>query len=359
MSKRGPRILKEAMMGDNLLVKEYGDVYIPSGYIMINDPLVMYEQDVLDKKITPGAYPLYLHIYEEFGDKRLASCELRFGPKSPKEFEEALIFDIESGTCGLMDGSIFEKLEALSEEEAEDMWNSMNKKLDYNWQYSLSLMDYKLDDINIVGFTSGYGKGTYKASWGYNEDNELCSLFLDFNIIGYNEQHVLKNKRYFDFGQTLDEGSWHCNKVDDDELPLDRIVGYNHLAVFLRWMSEHDMLSDYLLKYFPTLPKIIKYKKEDLRKVIDESSLFRGELCEQHFNEIGRKFALSFYQFNKHSTDYYPSCVDDWAETFLGSEKYHCEEYKDEAYLFVPYDEEYYQGLSKYIDKAWEKFNEK
>ena len=39
--------------------------------------------------------------------------------------------------------------------------------------------------------------------------------------------------------------------------------------------------------------------------------------------------------------------------------KYHCEEYKDEAYLFVPYDEEYYQGLSKYIDKAWEKFNEK
>ena len=33
-------------------------------------------------------------------------------------------------------------------------------------------------------------------------------------------------------------------------------------------------------------------------------------------------------------------------------EKYNCEEYKNEAYLFVPYNEKYYQGLSKYIDEA-------
>ena len=39
------------------------------------------------------------------------------------------------------------------------------------------------------------------------------------------------------------------------------------------------------------------------------------------------------------------------------AEKYNCEEYKDEAYLFVPYDEEYYKGLSEYIDIAWKKFN--
>ena len=77
----------------------------------------------------------------------------------------------------------------------------------------------------------------------------------------------------------------------------------------------------------------------------------------EHFNNIGKEFVSYFYRFNMHSTDYYPTCVDDWAETFLGSEKYHCEEYKDEAYLFVPYDEVYYQGLSKYIDKNWEKFN--
>lgn len=51
----------------------------------------------------------------------------------------------------------------------------------------------------------------------------------------------------------------------------------------------------------------------------------------------------------------YPSCVDDYAKQVLGEEKYHCAEYKNEAYLYVPYKEAYYQGLSRYIDEAWEK----
>lgn len=32
-------------------------------------------------------------------------------------------------------------------------------------------------------------------------------------------------------------------------------------------------------------------------------------------------------------------------------------EIKNEAYLFVPYNEEYYQGLAMYIEEAWQEFN--
>ena len=52
----------------------------------------------------------------------------------------------------------------------------------------------------------------------------------------------------------------------------------------------------------------------------------------------------------------FPHCVDMHALSVLGEEKYNCAEYKNEAYLFVPYNEEYYQGLSKYIDEAYKKF---
>ncbi len=40
----------------------------------------------------------------------------------------------------------------------------------------------------------------------------------------------------------------------------------------------------------------------------------------------------------------------------MGSEEYNNPKYKDEAYLFIPYDEEYYNGLSRFIDEAFENF---
>ena len=91
--------------------------------------------------------------------------------------------------------------------------------------------------------------------------------------------------------------------------------------------------------------------------MIAKVPVFGGELKGSHFNKTGKAFAKEFYQFDR--DDAYPSCVDRHAENVLGTEKYHSEECKNEAYLFVPYDEAYYKGLSRYIDEAWEKFNGK
>ena len=46
----------------------------------------------------------------------------------------------------------------------------------------------------------------------------------------------------------------------------------------------------------------------------------------------------------------------DWTKAW--SSKYPIlKRYQNEAYLFVPFDEEYYLGLSKYIDEEWKKYN--
>ena len=40
------------------------------------------------------------------------------------------------------------------------------------------------------------------------------------------------------------------------------------------------------------------------------------------------------------------------AMEYFGEEKYNCEEFQDEAYLFMPFDDEYIERMNKYIEKA-------
>ena len=55
----------------------------------------------------------------------------------------------------------------------------------------------------------------------------------------------------------------------------------------------------------------------------------------------------------------YPCDVDRFALEYYGKERYNSDEFKDEAYLFIPYDEEYYQGMKKYIDFHYAIFKSK
>jgi len=173
---------------------------------------------------------------------------------------------------------------------------------------------------------------------------ENCSVYIDTD-------RKIKGTYW---GRMIDNGNNHAGKVARMNLACEDIAGFNHLAIFLRWAAENKLLSKKLISEFPDIEQIIADKEKDLREIIRDSAHFNGRLRGYHFNKACMDFAKSFYVFGR---DGYPACVDIYAEKVLGTEKYNCEEYKDEAYLFVPYDEEYYKGLSKYIDKAWKKFN--
>ena len=38
---------------------------------------------------------------------------------------------------------------------------------------------------------------------------------------------------------------------------------------------------------------------------------------------------------------------------YFGSEQYYSDKFQEEAYLFIPFDEEYYQAMAKVIDKRF------
>lgn len=155
------------------------------------------------------------------------------------------------------------------------------------------------------------------------------------------------------WGSELDNGSEHIRKIRAKRLDVEELAGFNHLTVFLRWSAEHDLLNEELLKSIPELKERLCSRNRDPRTVFTDYEAFDGKLRTRHFNSKGKAFAKKYYTFYQGG---FAHCVDKYAEKTLGTEKYHCEEYQNEAYLFLPYNEAYYKGLSEYIDKAWNDF---
>lgn len=183
------------------------------------------------------------------------------------------------------------------------------------------------------------------VSIDYDNMRKLTSLYSVDMITNERRENTY-------WGISLDNGFNHVNKIKNMELEIDELAGFNHLAIYLRWCMEHELLSKEVLEGIPELIE----DDIDLREVIRDNKVFNGCLKLGHFNEMGRAFSKEYYVFNKEDSSFYPSCVDLYALDYFGSEKYNCKEFKDEAYLFVKYDEDYYLGLAKYIDRVWDSF---
>ena len=158
------------------------------------------------------------------------------------------------------------------------------------------------------------------------------------------------------FEDILDTVEEHSGKIEKKELDIPEINGANHISAFLRWMIDHDMINEEFLDYFDDEFSQIEDGSLDVRDFLMSS--LDGELNKELFTDEGKAFSGYYYDFYG-GDDYpcYPSDVDSMALDYFGEERYNCDEFQDEAYLFVPYGDEYYERMSAYIDKAYERFN--
>jgi len=151
---------------------------------------------------------------------------------------------------------------------------------------------------------------------------------------------------------TMDDGIYHVESIVEKELPLDELTAYNHMAIYLRWCIEHDLMSEEFLKEYGEVVQDIKNDSTsvDLRNFIRDE--LDGCLFSILFNKQGRSFAG--YYYGEGDSPYYPADIDDNAFRYFGSERYHSKEFQDEAYLFIPFDETYYQDIASIIEKRFE-----
>ena len=149
----------------------------------------------------------------------------------------------------------------------------------------------------------------------------------------------------------MDCADWHLETIQEKNLPMDEINAYNHMAIFLRWCMEHDLMGEEFLAEYGEVVEKVKADPAgvDLREFIRDE--LDGQLVGPMLNKIGRAFAS--YYYGEPDSPYFPSDIDDYAIGVIGQERNYSDEIQDEAYLFIPFDEDYYQAMAKVIEERF------
>lgn len=151
--------------------------------------------------------------------------------------------------------------------------------------------------------------------------------------------------------QKMDDGAWHLESIREKKLPVEEITAYNHMAIYLRWCIEQDLMEeDFLAKYGDVAEKVkTDPAGVDLRAFIRDE--LAGQLTTALFNEMGAGFA--WYYYGDLPAPHFPCDIDDYSLRYFGPARYHSDEFQDEAYLFIPFDEEYYQAMARLMEKRF------
>lgn len=154
----------------------------------------------------------------------------------------------------------------------------------------------------------------------------------------------------------LDMGNYHAKKVDELKLDTVEIAGYQHLAMYLRWMLENGFVGELLKEHEEVCEAVKRGEYQgDLREFVRDQ--LGGVLRADLFTKEGAEFSVWYYGDAEEEGHCYPSDVDACALEYFGEKKYNCAAFKTEGYLFMPWTEEYYQSLKQKIDRqyaAWQ-----
>ena len=150
----------------------------------------------------------------------------------------------------------------------------------------------------------------------------------------------------------MDDAQWHLRDLRDKHLPVDEITAYNHMAIYLRWNLEHDRMSESFRAEYGDLMRQFAGDPAgtDLRVFIRDQ--LGGVLRHSMFSKEGEAF--SQYYYGQGDAPYFPSDIDDYALRRFGPEEYFSEKYQNETYLFIPFDEVYYQDMARLIQQRWD-----
>ena len=126
---------------------------------------------------------------------------------------------------------------------------------------------------------------------------------------------------YEDFDGEMDDACYHIESIEEKKLPVDPITAYNHMAIYLRWCMEHDLMSEEFIEEYGEVVQQVKADPAgvDLREFIRDE--LDSCLFAVLFNHQGHAFAS--YYYGESDDPYYPADIDNYALEYFGSEQYH------------------------------------
>jgi hypothetical protein len=212
-SKLDEYFIKKEIGGKKIHILNMGIINIPTGNIMVLDPLVYLRRDEEPYfiKVPTGIFPLVAAVVEVEQDHyRYAAVKTDFNNNRVKYFVEALHgnenlddfdegnffgFNVDAGLGTIVDiktrDAYCDFIERWEKENPEkevydDLFaNEFKKSYKKNPQYQRKggdWINYTIPgtDLNVPMFQAGFGDGTYPVYFGYDNDNNICQVVIEF-----------------------------------------------------------------------------------------------------------------------------------------------------------------------------------
>lgn len=199
----------DEILEQRMQVMEIGNVSLPSGKIIVRDPLVFLNagEKPYFVQAPKGNFPVKIAVVksEEWGD-RYAVVKVEFTKEKPVLYREALIgienlegldegdyfgFMVDAGLGCITDAEVlpyFDKfVTGMNVENIYDDYfaEQFAKSYKENPENQRELGDWinwtvPNTDYHIPMFATGFGDGGYPVYFAYDEKDEICGLYIQF-----------------------------------------------------------------------------------------------------------------------------------------------------------------------------------
>ena len=199
----------DEIMDQKMEVMEIGNVSLPSGKVIVRDPLVYLNtrEKPYFVDVPKGNFPVKIAVakLEDWGN-RYAAVKVEFTKEKAVVYREALIgeeelgdseeeeyfgFVVDAGLACITDTQVVPYVDQfISELDVENIYDDYFAELfAKNYQENPTNQRDLGDWINwkvpeteyhIPIFASGLGDGVYPVYFGYDANEEICSLYIHF-----------------------------------------------------------------------------------------------------------------------------------------------------------------------------------
>jgi hypothetical protein len=181
-----------------------GRINIVTGSIVTCDPFGNLNDTPLQQRIPPGEYALEACIVDEpregtvtayvimrILDTEAVRWKIATNQNALVNFFDSVHFNVVSGFACIMDETAKEILKGrffdpLTGDFSRDQ--VISATFENMIDSGIYCLDYLVDEsrsLNCLIFPTGYGNYPYCSYFGYDEDNNVVCLLMDFNIISF------------------------------------------------------------------------------------------------------------------------------------------------------------------------------
>lgn len=199
----------DEILGEKMEVMEIGEVSLPSGKVVVRDPLVYLNsrQEPYFIDIPKGNFPVTIAVVksEEWGN-RYAAVKVKFTEEKPVRYQEALIgnenlegvqqddyfgFHVDAGLACITDAEALPAFDRFVKEfSGNNLYDDYFAEL-FRKSYEANPDNQRKggDWINwtipgtayqIPMFATGFGDGGYPVYFAYDKNHLICGLYIQF-----------------------------------------------------------------------------------------------------------------------------------------------------------------------------------